>query len=159
MREKKSLNVSKNSDNIKLVDLWVRVVEWRVGKLSLFVLQIALLFKSRRGNLFFKLRILRHVAVKLSSTCYMHLHHAAVSPRQWVQWKKARKSKLCQTEWIVCTTAQSTSIWQTLSLDSKRCQFETWTRRRKALVSKRPDAVRSLHKTSANATSIQSSLI
>lgn len=140
------------------------VCGWMTLRLSrnllLFALQFVLV--EQGGKPFFLNTwsyILGHFALPISWTRYMHLHHTAVSHRQRVQWNKARKSRLRQTEWIVCRAASKTSIWQTLRLDSKGCQFEAWMRRRKAAVSRRPDTLWSLQqttKTQQNATSTQS---
>lgn len=158
--EKKSMNIFRNRANIKLVQLWVRVrvVDWSE------LIPVCSPVSSQEGATFpvhehFELWISRHVALKISSTCYVHLHHAAVSHSTMGASGGKRGNPGSVRRWIACMAAQQTSIWQTLSMDSKRCQFETWTSMRKALEPKRADAVRSLLKTSANATSIQSSLI
>lgn len=112
--ERKNMNIFKNSANIKVVELWVCEAERHRGRppnLLLFVLQFALLLKSGKASFAWSAHlpsrgILGHIAAKISSTCYMHLHHATVSHRQWMWWKQTRKSRLCQRVWIVCMAAQ-----------------------------------------------------
>lgn len=57
------------------------------------------------------------------STRYIHLHHAAVSYKQWQQWRKRRESRHCQR------VNSSVDIDLTDPL-SGHCQFETWTKRK-----------------------------
>lgn len=75
-----------NSANVKLVELWVCVLERHEGcqqKLLLFVLQFAILFILSIAifSLLTSSYILSSVVVKISLTLYMHLHHADASHR------------------------------------------------------------------------------